>query len=218
MTTTTTLLCFDFDGVLAIPNSDPECLFPEVATILRELARSDYKVVVLSKNPRAWHVMKPLWDEGVITAIRAGSVQRWWEEGDGVYSDALHRQVPLNKKDFIASILSEHAVGRCILHVFDDDQSNLDDVAPLREHVAVETLHLHFIEWYVGLGRELLKRIKVTPFDKLDELQNELRATILRREIIMTRIELLNKQTRALKKENHCLFKELEEARQSSKK
>lgn len=137
-----TVLALDFDGVLAIPYSAPEVLFPGTVPLLRHLAGRGCTIIVTSKNPRAYPVLKDLVEEGTIAAIRAGSRIKWWEtHPEGRYEDWLHHhdltadEAPaysptLNKalhlRDMLADELAGLRPGRLLF--VDDDQANIDDV------------------------------------------------------------------------------------------
>lgn len=153
----TTVFAFDFDGVLAIPYSEPEVLFAGTEQLLRQLARDGHSVIVTSFNPRAYHVLRPLLDNGVISAIRAGSCIKWWlpAAGDGQYVDALHRrdmQKSLHIKSMLANELAGVAVKR-ILFV-DDDMRNVAEVAGAAFATSVTTCH---VPWYMGFGTATLR-------------------------------------------------------------
>ena len=123
----TRVFAFDFDGVLAIPYTQPEVLFPGVVPLLRDIAGiPDNRVVVTSFNPRAYHVLKPLLDAGIIHDIRAGSLTKWWAEGDGSYSDARHR-VDMDKALHVQAMLRD-VREVAMLYFVDDDAKNVADV------------------------------------------------------------------------------------------
>lgn len=149
---------FDFDGVLAIPYSNPEHLYPDAEKILRELHAAGVTVVVASFNPRSYWVLKRLLDEGVIAAIRAGSLTEWWKEGDGVYHDTLHR-TDMDKSLHLRDMLAKELQGRGpvdSITFFDDDMANITDVlaGTYGEGVRVEAIH---VQWYAGAGRATLR-------------------------------------------------------------
>ena len=125
------IVVFDFDGVLAVPYTDPEQLFPGVAELLVDLKQRGDIVLVSSFNPRAYHVLRTFLEQGIIAGLRAGSRQKWWEQGDGTYSDALHRY-DMDKGLHIADMLAElatpvDATKETILF-FDDDEQNIMEV------------------------------------------------------------------------------------------
>jgi hypothetical protein len=143
-----TWLFLDFDGVLAIPYSQPEVLFPGTEELLRRLAASGMTIAVTSFNPRAYHVLKPLLDDGTICDIRAGSRVKWWEEGSGTYSDTVHRK-QMNKAFHVHDMLAD-ALPRRVVFV-DDDPENAKDVndAIYRWNIVPET---HVVASYAGFG------------------------------------------------------------------
>jgi hypothetical protein len=165
-----TLFVFDFDGVLAIPYTNPEELFPGVHALLEELRTEGHRIAVCSFNPRAYISLEHLLIAGPIDAIRAGSKHKWWEQGDGNYSDALHRQ-EMNKGLHIWEMieseeLEEFANGAPIERLFfiDDDPKNIWDVIE----------HAHAAKWpfpvgcdvvgsYVGLTRHRLVELGFLP-------------------------------------------------------
>jgi hypothetical protein len=129
-----TLRVFDFDGVLVVPFTDPE----EFATRTWMGRFGAYRdagdlVAVVSKNPRAYPVLKPLVTLGVIY-LRARSVDKWWEATTtNTYEDGLHG-ASLSKADYIHSILAEirqRQPDKNVNHIVlvDDDMDNIREVA-----------------------------------------------------------------------------------------
>lgn len=149
---------FDFDGVLAIPYSHPERLFPGAEPLLRSLHAQGVIVLVASFNPRAYVALRHLLDEGVIRGIRAGSLVEWWKEGDGTYSDARHRK-NMNKALHLSDMLARELDGVDVSSVtfYDDDRDNIHDVmaGSYGRDVGVEGL---FVPWYAGFGGDALGR------------------------------------------------------------
>jgi hypothetical protein len=124
--------CFDFDGVLAHPYTSPELLFPGAERLLRQLKARGDTIVVASFNPRAYHVLQDLHDEGVIHDMRCGSNDsRWWADGTGPYQDAVHRR-DLSKAAMIRAMVPADAA---TVRFYDDDRANIDDVASHMPHV-----------------------------------------------------------------------------------
>lgn len=122
------LYIFDFDGVLVKPYTDPEEIFPGVTAYLRKRKAEGHIITVCSFNPRSYTVLKPLLEDGTITAIRAGSKALWWEEGP--YSDEKHRvhmQKGLFIEDMLAKELAEVGPFNRIFFI-DDDEQNIDAV------------------------------------------------------------------------------------------
>lgn len=150
------VFAFDFDGVLAIPYSAPEVLFAGTEKLLRQLKADGHVIVVTSFNPRAYHVLRPLLEEGVITAIRAGSCVKWWVEG-GTYQDDVHR-VDMFKSLHLLDMMSNELAGIPIEHVFfvDDDPKNVDEVTSKVYHCPVSG---HHVPWYAGFGGAKLKEL-----------------------------------------------------------
>lgn len=125
------IIVFDFDGVLAVPYTDPEQLFPGVVELLVDLKQQGHTVLVTSFNPRAYHVLRVFLEQGIIAGLRAGSRQKWWAQGDGTYSDALHRH-DMDKGLHIADMLAELAAPvdatKETIIFFDDDEHNIREV------------------------------------------------------------------------------------------
>lgn len=142
---------FDFDGVLAVPYTQPELLFPGAERLLKQLKEKENIVLVASFNPRAYTVTKHLFDEGVIDDIRAGcNDQRWWLQDDGVYRDAEHRRLPLSKVAMIRDMIRLLATAHRRVHFYDDDEENILAVRTALPHV---TCH-HVTDWSRGLLKE----------------------------------------------------------------
>ena len=148
------VIAFDFDGVLAIPYSQPEVLFAGTEALLRELWAMGHTLVVTSFNPRAYVVLRPLVEEGVISAIRAGSCTRWWEEeeGGGVYNDATHRH-NMEKRLHLASMFAEELCDMEATHLLfiDDDMRNIDNVTAGAADLPCPVTTQH-VPWYAGVG------------------------------------------------------------------
>ena len=144
------IFAFDFDGVLAIPYTNPEQLFPEIDTILRTISQKGHLNIISSFNPRSYFIMKPYLDQGIITAIRAGSRIKWWEsDGQGTYDDYKHRKdmhKGLHLHDMLSDELDElHISEETQIYFFDDDLGNLADVREdekLNQKYDVTTVHI----------------------------------------------------------------------------
>lgn len=139
---------FDFDGVLAAPYTHPELLFPGVEKLLQKLYDTDNVVLVASFNPRAYHVMRDLYEAGVVSNIRAGSNdQQWWLQGDGVYRDKQHRQLPLSKSVMIQDMTRQLVHTQRPTFFYDDDEENIENVRDTLPHVRCH----HVKDWSRGL-------------------------------------------------------------------
>ncbi len=155
------VFAFDFDGVLAIPYSQPEVLFAGTERLLRDLAAAGHPVIVTSFNPRAYHVLRPLLEEGVIRAIRAGSCIKWWlpaAGGGAGYVDALHRR-DMQKSLHLRSMLADELAGVEVKHVLfvDDDLGNIAEVAVALFTGAAPALTTCHVPWYMGFGTATLR-------------------------------------------------------------
>lgn len=118
---------FDFDGVLAIPYTSPEQLYPRTEAVLRKLSAWGHHVLVSSFNPRAYTVLQPLLRDGVIHQVRAGSAIEWWHDG-GMYLDEIHRR-EMFKSLHIGTMLRRLTSGSWgRMHFFDDDPHNVVEV------------------------------------------------------------------------------------------
>jgi hypothetical protein len=148
------VIAFDFDGVLAIPYSQPEVLFAGTEALLRDLWAMGHTLIVCSFNPRAYAVLKPLMEEGIISAIRAGSCVRWWEDEEegGLYKDATHRH-HMEKRLQIASMLGDELCDLTVEHLvfIDDDMRNIDNVANSSGDFRFPVTTRH-VPWYAGVG------------------------------------------------------------------
>lgn len=150
---------FDFDGVLACPYTDPELLFPGAERLLRDLNQDGHMILIASFNPRAYTVLRGLYEEGVIADIRAGNnTLRWWRVDDGTYSDAKYRRTVLSKAAMIGDMIDK--TDTRVTHFFDDDPDNIRDVR--KEMLHVECYHVpnwgkglvpHYDEWFGDIKR-----------------------------------------------------------------
>lgn len=123
------IFAFDFDGVLAIPYTDPEELYPAVDGILRGLHAQGHIVIVTSFNPRSYYVLKSYLDEGIIQAIRAGSRSLWWLTGE--YADVKHRfdmMKSLHLSDMLRDELASLSLLEAEIYMFDDSEENLSEI------------------------------------------------------------------------------------------
>lgn len=146
---TNTVHVFDFDGVLARPYTTPELLFPGTERLLRKLSQeAGHCVMVASFNPRAYEIMRPLMEEGIVAHVRAGcNDQQWWlAEHGGVYSDERHRR-NLSKAAMIRHLLDAVSNGASDVRFYDDDPDNIAHV----EAALPEVRCFHVADWTRGL-------------------------------------------------------------------
>jgi hypothetical protein len=173
-------IVFDFDGVLAIPYSQPEVLFAGTEALLRSLHAQGHVLAVASFNPRAYHVLRPLIDEGVISAVRAGSCVKWWAEGDGTYSDDVHRK-NMRKSAHIQSMLDNEWRYKSLqsLVFIDDDLANIDEVDRAVIGPNQFPVLTHHVPSYAGAGPATLREVLLRAKTAADEFSFKWRRDIM---------------------------------------
>jgi hypothetical protein len=148
------LLAFDFDGVLAIPYSQPEVLFAGTVPLLKALAAHPLNVlVVTSFNPRAYPVLRDLLEDGTLKALRARSICPWWAEGDGKYKPLMFEEARLDKRKHLESMLELKDMDIGSIYFYDDDPKNLADVDTAQN----PTWRTYLVNWYSGIGPALIR-------------------------------------------------------------
>lgn len=160
------LYCFDMDGVLVRPYTHPEQIYEQAELLLRSLTSQGKTVIVSSMNPRAYRVLKHLLDDGTIKALRACSIERWWEQGNGRFFLDQHGVVlhkGLHIHDMIEEELKElHPDGVKSLWFFDDTRQHLEDVSNhFLERLPHVDLRTFLIPSEEGVSKETLLS---TPF------------------------------------------------------
>ena len=146
------LLVLDFDGVVAIPWTNPEQHYPQIPDILERLVAAGYVLAIASYNPRAFEAVKR-WGLGqYFTAVRCGANHAWhmtgetYKEDDGLEM-RKHRQI----LSMIETDMAHLNVSVEQTAFFDDDINNISLVQrelPLVESILVdekEGFRLHLL-------------------------------------------------------------------------
>ncbi len=159
---TTNVFFFDFDGVLAIPYSQPEVLFAGTEALLRDMRANGHVLLVTSFNPRAYFVLKHLLDNGTLLAIRAGSCERWWAMGNGLYSDATHRlkmEKSLHLQSMLEDEVREAGIDPATRRLFfvDDDLKNIGNVLANTHLYGGSPILTRHVPWYAGVGETTIE-------------------------------------------------------------
>ena len=130
------LLVFDFDGVLAIPWTNPERHYDQIPDAIKKIFESgDYVLAVASYNPLA-HAAIVRWGlENYFSCIRCGANHSWHTDGTHYSEDyrvgmSKHRQIG----SMIENEINELAVGLDGVFFFDDDP---DNIRLVNEHLPV---------------------------------------------------------------------------------
>ena len=136
-----TLLVFDFDGVLAIPWTDPERPYDGIPAAIEKIhASGDYVLAVASYNPRA-HAAIARWGlHKYFACIRCGANHGWHTDGTPYREDyrvgmGKHLQIT----SMIETEIAEFGVGVDRTYFFDDDP---DNIALVNEHLPAVTATL----------------------------------------------------------------------------
>lgn len=119
----TFVIVLDFDGVLAVPWSNPEALFPQIPTLLGKL-RQQHHLALASFNPRAIRVLRENQQLPHFHACRAGA----HHEGE-IVEFSVHLG-PLCKAEQIRSLQRTHFPDVPMEHFyfFDDTPEHLVNV------------------------------------------------------------------------------------------
>jgi predicted phosphatase len=135
------ILVLDFDGVLAIPWTNPVQLYPQIPVLLKQLQET-HTLVLASFNPTAIRELRRFDVLQYFSATRAGV-------HDNVeITEFLTNLGELCKAKQIASMQEQHLADKKDedYHFFDDDPYNLEQVTKLLPHVKC-----HYIDEDVGL-------------------------------------------------------------------
>lgn len=130
MNTSFVLKVFDFDGVLAIPWTHPECDYPQIKKDLLQLP-SNTICCVASFNPRAEIAIKGWGIDSRFLAFRSGSNHVWYEQYEQVYRSDM------SKSKQIQSMLNDELKHWNISRIefYDDDALNIQQVNEAMPHV-----------------------------------------------------------------------------------
>jgi hypothetical protein len=152
-----TLIALDFDGVLAQPYTHPEKPYPQVPTLIEELAEK-HLLCVVSYNPRAALAIEAWGLSKHFVAVRAGSNSVWKD-----YCPEQRREGMTKSKQIMDIATREIRLYWDVdeVHFFDDDPKNLEAFRKDPPTTACKTL---LIDSYYGLRMEDVERIKKTKF------------------------------------------------------
>lgn len=116
-------IVFDFDGVLAIPWSDPEKPFTQIPSLVRLLHARGYKLSVASYNPRARTAVES-WGLGeYFASIRSGADHDWEAEG-GEYMEEFRTRDRMSKHGQIKNM---HGDSKHVIFL-DDSLENINEI------------------------------------------------------------------------------------------
>jgi hypothetical protein len=143
-----TLLVFDFDGVLAIPYTDPEEHFDGIPSLIQECAKHA-DLAVASYNPLALRVVSRWGLDRFFVAGRAGYDYPW----KGVYNEAMRECMSKHEmiRDMTLRELIDNEYHRVVF--FDDDERNFKKIHEKAPHIKTE-----LIDWKIGLQREHIEK------------------------------------------------------------
>lgn len=135
------LLILDFDGVVAIPWTNPEEHYPQIPEAVRMLHAAGYVLCIASYNPRAFEAVKRWGLDKYFAAVRCGANHAWHTSGEKYKEDdrldmRKHRQI-LN---MLETDMTEKNVNVGKIVFFDDDVDNISLVQ--RELPHVESIHV----------------------------------------------------------------------------
>jgi len=140
------VLVLDFDGVLAIPWTDPVKIFPQIPALLERLSKK-HTLALASFNPTAIAELRKNELLQYFTVTRAGTHE------NREITEFITDLGPLCKAAQIHSIGTEHlpTVDWSDFYFFDDDAHNLANVFRRLPQV-----HLTLVESNHGLTQEML--------------------------------------------------------------
>jgi hypothetical protein len=121
-------LILDFDGVLAIPHTNPVELYPQVPTLLEQLA-AKYTLALASFNPTAIAELRRFQLLHHFQGMRAGS------HHNIEFIEYVRNLGPLCKAEQIQSLHNDQIDHCNFLFFFDDDQGNIARVQSKLPHV-----------------------------------------------------------------------------------
>ncbi len=132
--TTPKLLILDFDGVLAIPYTNPEEPYPQVINQLQTLHARGNILAVASFNPMCLIALERWQVKHLFTGIRAGCNNKLNDQE--IYTDQVHR-IDLQKSKQIINLLDNELKYHQHLPVLflDDDPKNIENVNDKLHHV-----------------------------------------------------------------------------------
>ena len=122
-------IAFDFDGVIAVPWTNPETPFPQVRALLNYLVKNNIKLAVTSFNPNAHTALAANDLLKYFDAVRAGC-NHWWDYSakSTVYQNNLHRKQLCKSRQIADIVLNEWKSAnfepKQVL-LIDDDKNNI---------------------------------------------------------------------------------------------
>lgn len=145
---TSRLVVVDFDGVIAIPYTDPEMHYPQIPELFANLKKENTTLCLASFNPRAKVAVESWGLAEHFTAMRHGANFTW----SGNYLES-HRENMLKSsqiENMIANELKDHTFES--IEFYDDDLKNLLEVK-----IALPIVKCIFIPHSLGLSVEWCK-------------------------------------------------------------
>lgn len=139
------ILFIDFDGVLAMPRSNPVKLYPNIPLILERLSKH-YVLCLVSFNPSAIRELRRLNVLKYFKATRAGTtknIEVSEKTGDRILCKYLQ----------ISSIIQqlskdpEMRIHELTMYFFDDDINNIETVNMINPNIRTV-----LVDWYTGLN------------------------------------------------------------------
>jgi len=126
------LLVFDFDGVLAIPYTNPEEYYPQIPDIIKSL-HTKYILCVSSFNPRAKLVLEKWNLLQYFSAIRCGSNNNW-----DTYDESF--RINMSKSLQIKNMILEVGISFDEIYFYDDDIDNINEVSENFKEVKITSI------------------------------------------------------------------------------
>ena len=162
------LIVFDFDGVLAIPYTNPEKHYEHIPYLIKLLA-SKYILAVASFNPRAINVLKEWGISDYFVTVRAGCNDHW-----EVYDDSLRKGLskPQQIKNIRDELISRNMITdvNTEIYFYDDDQKNITET---QQHHQLKGINAIFIDNEYGFtAYECNKHISFNDLVELNQLQH----------------------------------------------
>jgi hypothetical protein len=159
-----TMVVFDFDGVLAIPWTNPEKPFEIVPTVIKKLSDSGkYFLGVASFNPRAVIAIESWGLKHHFTSMRAGANHSWSFDP---FDYREEYRVMMSKYQQIISMVQEiestkKATIKTIVF-FDDDPKNIESVEMDVAEVGSDKRNWHccLVSTHDGINSRCLKYIQ----------------------------------------------------------
>jgi hypothetical protein len=154
----TTILYLDFDGVIAVPYTKPEKLFPGVKEILKYLfEKRKFKICVVSFNPIAHIVCEREGLTPYLCHVRAGAHSIWEDQHLDIdkYVKENRKQL-LSKSEQIRNIENHLDISELDTRIFLDDSP--DNIFNVRHNLpSIKAIHVNCDEGLRdGINRALL--------------------------------------------------------------